>query len=251
MSYGGDYDNYAGSEYGYDGFAADAALEERRAFIQRTYAHLFGAILLFTGLETLLLGSMSDTTKAQVAGFMFSSWFMVLIAFMIVNFVAEKWARSNTSSATQYIGLGVTVVAWTILFMPMLIVASDPRFGLGGGPDVIPSAAFLTLFIFGGLTAVVMVTKKDFSFLGHFLWLASLAVLGIIFVSFLIPGPLGLGIWFVAGMIVLMSGYILYDTSNVLHHYRTTQHVAAALALFASVATLFWYVLQFVMYSDD
>jgi FtsH-binding integral membrane protein len=63
--------------------------------------------------------------------------------------------------------------------------------------------------------------------------------------------PLSLGIWFVVGMIVLMSGYILYDTSNILHHYRTTQHVAAALALFASVATLFWYVLQFVMASDD
>jgi uncharacterized protein len=48
-------------------------------------------------------------------------------------------------------------------------------------------------------------------------------------------------------MVVLMSGYILYYTSNVLHHYRTDQHVAAALALFAAVATLFWYVLQIVM----
>ncbi|MFG0297044.1 MAG: Bax inhibitor-1 family protein, partial [Maioricimonas sp. JB045] len=55
---------------------------------------------------------------------------------------------------------------------------------------------------------------------------------------------LTLGTWFVGGIIVLMSGYILYDTSNVLHHYRTDQHVAAALALFASLATLFWYVIQ-------
>jgi len=36
----------------------------------------------------------------------------------------------------------------------------------------------------------------------------------------------------------------LFYTSNVLHHYRISQHVAAALALFASVMTLFWYVLQ-------
>jgi FtsH-binding integral membrane protein len=48
-------------------------------------------------------------------------------------------------------------------------------------------------------------------------------------------------------MIVLASGYILYDTSNVLHRYRTDQHVAAALALFASVAILFWYVLRLFM----
>lgn len=48
-------------------------------------------------------------------------------------------------------------------------------------------------------------------------------------------------------MIVLACGYILYDTSNVLHHYRTDQYVAAAVALFASVALLFWYVLRIMM----
>lgn len=51
-------------------------------------------------------------------------------------------------------------------------------------------------------------------------------------------------------MVVLMSGYIVYYTSNVLYHYRTDQHVAAALALFASVATLFWYILQIAMLSS-
>ena len=48
-------------------------------------------------------------------------------------------------------------------------------------------------------------------------------------------------------MVVLASGYILYDTSNILHHYRTNQHVAAALALFASVALLFWYVIRILI----
>ena len=52
-------------------------------------------------------------------------------------------------------------------------------------------------------------------------------------------------------MVVLAAGYILYDTSNVLHHYRTDQYVAASLALFASVALMFWYVLQIVMSSRD
>jgi FtsH-binding integral membrane protein len=56
-----------------------------------------------------------------------------------------------------------------------------------------------------------------------------------------------LGIWFSAAMIVFASGYILYDTSNVLHHYRTDQYVAASLALFASVALLFWYVLRIMI----
>jgi len=46
---------------------------------------------------------------------------------------------------------------------------------------------------------------------------------------------------------VLASGYILFYTSNVIRTYRTTQHVAAALALFSAVALLFWYVLRLFM----
>ena len=56
-----------------------------------------------------------------------------------------------------------------------------------------------------------------------------------------------LGPIFTYAMIALACGYILYHTSNVLHHYRIGQHVAAALALFASVALLFWYILQLFM----
>ena len=53
-----------------------------------------------------------------------------------------------------------------------------------------------------------------------------------------------LGMFFSYAMIAFACGYILYDTSNVMLHYRTSQHVAAALALFASVMLLFWYVLR-------
>ena len=52
-------------------------------------------------------------------------------------------------------------------------------------------------------------------------------------------------------MIALASGYILYDTSNVLHHYREDQYVAAAIELFADVALMFWYILQIFVMSRD
>jgi FtsH-binding integral membrane protein len=52
-------------------------------------------------------------------------------------------------------------------------------------------------------------------------------------------------------LVVFASGAILYDTSNVLHKYRTEQYVAAALALFASVGILFWYILQIVISLSD
>lgn len=48
-------------------------------------------------------------------------------------------------------------------------------------------------------------------------------------------------------MIAFACGYILYDTSQIMLHYRTDQYVAASLALFASMALLFWYILRLVM----
>ncbi len=56
-----------------------------------------------------------------------------------------------------------------------------------------------------------------------------------------------LGIVFSTIMVAFAAGAILYNTSNILHHYRPDQHVAASLALFASVALLFWYLLQIVL----
>ena len=56
-----------------------------------------------------------------------------------------------------------------------------------------------------------------------------------------------LGLVFSGAMVLLASGAILYDTSRIMKHYGPNQHVAASLQLFASIALLFWYVLQIVM----
>ncbi len=51
-------------------------------------------------------------------------------------------------------------------------------------------------------------------------------------------------------MIAFAGVAILYDTSNVLHHYPENRAVAAALQLFASVALMFWYVLRLFLSRD-
>jgi FtsH-binding integral membrane protein len=99
------------------------------------------------------------------------------------------------------------------------------------------------------MTAIVFFTRKDFSFLRTFLWFGCFAALGLIVVSILFQ--FNLGPIFTYAMIALACSYILYDTSNVLHHYRIGQHVAAALALFASVALLFWYIVQLFLSRRD
>ena len=100
----------------------------------------------------------------------------------------------------------------------------------------------ITLMLFGSLTGVVFVTRKDFSFMRSVLMFAGIAAFGAIVASVLFGFTLG--ILFSYAMVAFACGYILYDTSNVMLHYRTSQHVAAALALFASVMLLFWYVLR-------
>jgi FtsH-binding integral membrane protein len=231
--------------YGYEfPLAAEAPAQERAAFIRRTYGHLAAAILAFIGLEFILLRFVPGIDQI-VRGMLGASWLLILVAFMVVSWVAQYWARSGASQGVQYLGLGLYVVAEAIIFLPLLYIA-DHAFP---GQHVIRTAGILTLSVFGGLTAVVFVTRKDFSFLGPILCIAGFIALGLIFASMLIGFSMGL--LFCFAMVALLSGYILYYTSNVLYHYNTNQHVAAALALFSSIATLFWYVLQIVMSSRD
>jgi FtsH-binding integral membrane protein len=225
--------------------AARAPAEARAAFIRRTYGHLAGAILAFVALETVLLnlpGIREQVITAMTAGR--SAWLVVMLAFIGVGWLAQKWASSDASPGMQYLGLGLYVVAQAVIFLPLLYVAAFAS----NDPNLIPTAGILTLAIFGGLTVAVFLTGRDFSFLGSFLSIGAWLALGIIICSLLFGFSLGL--FFCYAIVALMSGYILYYTSNILHHYRTDQHVAAALALFACIATLFWYILEIAMLSS-
>jgi FtsH-binding integral membrane protein len=220
--------------------AAQARVEERSDFIKKTYLHLGGAILLFVALETALLKSPLSTDLMKALASSRSSWLVVLIAFMAVGYLAEYWARSARSTAMQYAGLALYVVAETIIFCPLLYIAAYYTDG-----SVIPKAGVITGVVFAGLTASVLLTGKDFSFMGQILRVAGFVALGTIIASLLFG--FSLGTVFSGLMVALAAGYILYDTSNVMHHYPIGSHVAAALALFAAVALLFWYILRILM----
>ncbi len=227
-------------------FASQAAVNERADFIAKTYAHLAGAIGVFVLLETILL-NMAGVEK--LVGMMMGgqySWLVVIGLFMAVSWIANSWALSAVSPGMQYAGLGLYVVAQAVIFVPLLYIAQGIE--AARGTSIVMPAAICTLGLFGMLTAVVFVTRKDFSFLRSILIFGGLAAMGLIVVA--IIGGFALGPIFIYAMIALCCGYILYDTSNVLHHYRIGQHVAASLALFASVALLFWYILLLFMNRD-
>jgi FtsH-binding integral membrane protein len=143
----------------------------------------------------------------------------------------------------QYAGLSLYVIAQAVLFMPLLYVASQLE--VVNGQPIIATAGIITLILFGGLTAVVWITGANFNWMRNVLFVAGIAAFGAILCSIFMG--FSLGIWFSAAMIAFACGWILYDTSAVMHEYRVGQHVAASLALFASVMLLFWYVVRFVM----
>lgn len=225
--------------------AADALPEERASFIRKTYLHLAGAVLIFTLLEGYLIMSGAGLALAQTMLGGRWSWAIVLLAFMGISMLAQWWANNQTSKALQYAGLGLFIVAETIIFLPLLFMAAIRSNSL----EIFGQAGITTLGLFLGLTAVVFLTRKDFSFLGPILTVGGFIALGLIF-SGIIFG-FNLGSIFSFAMVAFAGGAILYDTSNVLHRYRTDQHVAASLSLFASVALLFWYILRIFMGSRN
>ena len=220
--------------------AAQAPAAARAEFIRQTYLHLAGAVIAFMAVLYVILSSgMGETLSRTLLGTRFG-WLLVLGGFMAVGWVAQRWAESATSPAMQYAGLGLYVVAEAIIFTPLLFRAASMF-----GPQIILEAGIYTAMIFGGLTFTVFMTKKDFSFMRSALTIAGFAAMGVIVASILFGFTLGS--LFAGAMILLAAGYILYSTSNVLHHYPVGSHVAASLQLFASVALLFFYVLRLLM----
>ncbi len=237
-----DYTNPYASPYS----VAAQPVDARALFIRKTYAHLAGAIAAFALIEYLLfrIDGIEDLAFGMLSGRF--SWLIVMAAFMGVSMLANKWATSNTSKSTQYMGLGIYVVAQAIIMLPLLLIAARyvpvaegsnfATFGLIG------SAGIITVAMVAGISFVAFTTKKDFSFLGGFLKVGGFIAVGVIVLS--IAMGFSLGLLFSAVMVLFAAASVLYSTSNIIHQYNTNQYVAASLGLFASVALLFWYVLQ-------
>jgi FtsH-binding integral membrane protein len=220
---------------------AAIGVDERATFITRTYIHLFGAILGFAGIEVWLFKTgIAETMARSMLGV---NWLIILGAFVIVNWFASRVALSSRSLPAQYAALAAFIVAEAVIFVPLLYIAQFYA------PGTIESAATVTLFAFTGLTAVAFITRKDFSFLGGILRWGFIVALVLIVAGVLFG--FDLGTYFSVAMVALAGGAILYDTSNVLRRYPEDRYVAAALALFASVALMFWYILRLFMAGRD
>jgi len=226
--------------------SATVGVSDRRTLLRKTYTLLGVAVMALAALTggMMLLAPEASLAMSRWAFSGTWNWLLVLGLFMFVGWGAERLAWSQTSRGVQYVGLAVAVVAQGLLLQPLLWTVIV-RFGVANAIPVIAQATLITLAIFLGLSLTVFLTRKDFSFLRGALVIASFAALGLIFASAIFG--FSLGALFAGAMVLLMAGYILYQTSIVLGTFPPTAHVAAALMLFSTVATLFWYVLQLLM----
>ncbi len=252
MAYG-QFDN-EGSNWGgaYSMPVSEAPAETRASFIRQTYGHLAGAVAALVGIELIAFSVLPASTLESITTTMFAglggyAWLVVLGLFFAVSTVAQKWAMNGANVGMQYAGLGLYVVAQAAILLPLLTIATAyTDAGMDASPfGLIPTAAVITALIVGGLTAFVFVTGANFNWLGGILMVAGLGFAGLIVASILFGFTLGLA--FIVFGVVLMSAGVLYQTSNIMHEYPVGSHVAASLALFASIAMLFWYVLQLLM----
>lgn len=220
---------------------ANRTESERGVFYQKTYLHVALAIFLFMVVESFFL--QSDIIRSFVFKVAETSWLLLLGGFYLITILGNRMAMSLTKPQ-QYLGLGLYIFAYAIIFLPILAIASS----MSGGGQIIMQAAIVTLGLFTGLTAFAMSGKRDFSFLR-----GALIIGGFVAIGLIIAGSLfgfNLGLWFSVAMILLSGGSILYQTSQLRYRYGTEQYVAAAVGLFGSIMTMFYYILRIFMSRD-
>jgi uncharacterized protein len=213
--------------------------DRRRAFMIKVYQHIALAMAVFVGLEVALFNG--GIAEALFEMFFMSdsgaTWLLLLGAFMVVNWFAGQATAALDNPGKQYAGLFAIAASYSVIFAPFLFYVFNYQ---GAAPVV--NAAIITAIGFAILSVIGLTTATDLSFLRPIImWGFGLALLAI--VGAVIFGA-NLGTWFSVAMIGLAGGAILYQTQQALRTFPEEAYVAAAAGLFASIMTMFWYVLR-------
>ena len=163
--------------------------------------------------------------------------------------IALMWfvlPRTEDSAA----GIGVVFAITGLLGFglgPMLSM----YLALPNGPQLIATAMGGTGMIFLALSAYVTITRKDFSFLGGFLMVGLLVAFGAMILNLFLQIP-AMHLALSAAIIVIMSGFILFDTSRIVNGGETN-YVRATIGLYLNIYNIFVSLLQIlgIMGSDE
>ncbi|WP_432473684.1 Bax inhibitor-1/YccA family protein [Amphritea sp. HPY] len=169
-----------------------------------------------------------------------------LIVGMILSFVIAK--KQNSAAALPL------VFAFTGLFGFALGPILNNYLAMANGGQIVMTALGMTAATFLGLSAYVLTSKKDFSFMGGFLaagmMMALVAMVILLVLPFFGIHIPALNLAFSAVIVLLMSGFIIYDTSNIVNG-TYTNYIMATVGLYTSIFNLFIHLLSLVGFLND
>jgi len=152
------------------------------------------------------------------------------------------WAIGRNRDSSLGVAL---LLAFTFFMGLMLSISLSAALNFRNGGELIAMAAAGTGIIFFSLATIATVTKKDFSFMGKFLFigLILLVVASIANMFFAIPA---LALTISAVAVLLFSAYILYDVSNIVNGGETN-YVMATLQIYLDIYNLFVNLLNLLL----
>ncbi len=227
-------------------YSATAALP----YLRRVYLLFSGGVAvaiagalvaLYAGEPTLLQTRDAVLAIPPMVAFAMQHWILMLLVYLGAFFVASSMRRAR--------GLNVVALfAYTFvtgLFLAPTLFMAQAMASHGATLDASPvrDAFLLTGGAFAGLSGYVLLSRKDFSFLRAGLSMGIWVILGAMLLSmFFHAAVFQLAIASVG--VLLFCGYILYDTSRILHDRDDNDAVGAALRLFLDVVNLFVFLLR-------
>ncbi|MFY9571157.1 MAG: Bax inhibitor-1/YccA family protein, partial [Blastocatellia bacterium] len=199
-------------------------LNERLAFIRKVYSLFLVAILFAVG--GVMLGFTFPPLMIAAAEHP-----IIMLMVMIAGVMGAQAVR-HVPRVNLIALFGFTTLTGVII-SPLLYVVSRSN------PVSILQAGVLTVGIFGGLTAYVFVSNRDFSFLRGMVTVGLIVVILAGLFNLIFVGSLGIGFAVACATLLLFAGFVLYDTSNIIRRYPTTEYVAGALDLYLDALNIF------------
>ena len=213
--------------------AAELSVLETNKVLKNTYL-LLSATLGFSALTALFSMSLN------IGGYM--PLIMMIGAMVLGMFVLPKTANSSAGIGVIFLITGMLGFA----IGPML----NTYLGLSNGSQVVLTALGGTAAIFVGLSAYAVNSKKDFSFMGGMLIGGMITVFVLIIANIFLQMP-GLQLLISGAVIMLMSGFILMDTSRIVLGGETN-YILATFGMYLSIFNIFIHLLAILgIMSED
>ena len=201
--------------------------------LRNTYA-LLAATLLFSAVMAMMSMQMAPTRMMSMVG--------TFGGIGVLMFLLPKFENSSAGVGIVFLGTGLLGFG----LGPMLNAYAS----LPNGSSIVATAMGGTGVIFLALSAYVLTTKKSFDFMGGMLFVGLIVVFGALLLNLFLQIP-AMSMALSGAIVLLMSGFILFDTSRIVNGGETN-YIRATVSMFLNIFNLFTSLLHLLgIMSDD